>query len=109
MSEELGNCFKAAFEFVMEHPEMTLVHGICTGLGKIAGIRFAHAWVEINGYVIDPSNGKMVIMAKKQYYELGQVEVNSLATYKIEDMIEVALKKETYGPWEEVFWSKGVE
>lgn len=56
-----GDCYFAAARFLLSlgvDTDARLVHGEVTGQGDVAGVRYGHAWVEINGFVIDPSNGR---------------------------------------------------
>ena len=55
-----GDCFESALEELMysnpfgkDHMDnMTLVHAIVTGQGKIEGLRYGHAWNEIGDVVV---------------------------------------------------------
>jgi len=98
----LGDCYKAAAEFVIANAGrrgIKLVHGEVTGQGAIAGVRFGHAWVEAGGVVIDPSNGRMVCMSKCAYYELGKIG-DSVKRYKPKEACRWMASSRHYGPWE---------
>lgn len=101
MSKAKGDCFKAAFDFVMNNPDTTLVHGIAIGTGGEAkGIRMSHAWCEVGGIVIDVSNGQTCVTRTEHYYSVGTI--SEVRKYSRERASVMALKHGHYGPWEDV-------
>ena len=57
-----------------------------------------HCWVEVNNdMIIDISNGRQVITRRELYYSSGYVK--DVYRYTSEQVIELMLKHETYGPW----------
>jgi transglutaminase-like putative cysteine protease len=112
VQQERGDCFESAVNLMMTmrrvDPESsyTLVHGYPTGQGPIAGIKHAHAWVEVQDpdggpvWVLDESNGRSVHMPAAVYYYVGQIDPDECRRYSFESMATTLLEHETYGPWE---------
>ena len=112
----LGDCFKASANLVVpmlgwpdEHldklTDVTLVHGIVTGQGSLAGHRYTHAWVEgVNPegipMVIDPSNGRSFFLPKALYYLIGRIEENECERYTDKIAHDRMLEFAHYGPWD---------
>jgi len=97
-----GDCYEAAAMFVIGNafcPGIVLAHGEVTGQGKIAGIRYGHAWVEIGDAVIDPSNGRKICMRRDAYYAIGKI-TGSVVRYAPHDARRMMLETHHYGPWE---------
>lgn len=88
MSSPKGNCFVVALQMVHDSstesdiiPTLLANHEIdCSeidfsslrlvhGTGLINGVRRKHAWVELDKYAIDYSNGNKVISIKEYYYD----------------------------------------
>jgi len=104
-----GDCYEAAVDFVMgecafrnsDSCGFTIVHGEVAGQGPLEGYTFGHAWVLKDGMVIDRSNGRDVQMPKKLYYKLGQIDrINNLWEYSWEEVRNMLLDYEHYGPWD---------
>lgn len=105
-----GDCYEAAFHFVMDKNVFSgddddkgyvLVHGIPTGTGGgIVGLKFGHAWIEYGVDVIDPSNGKIVILPKLLYYEIGKIDPKECKRYTWPEARRRALDKGHYGGWD---------
>ena len=96
-----GDCYQAAVNVLMRNMDKgTLVHGMVNGHGRLEGIRFGHAWVEIGNKVLDYSNGNKVTMPKKAYYALGRVNPNECKYYKYKKAAQFMLNRGHYGPWE---------
>jgi hypothetical protein len=102
-----GDCFERAGKNILyktDIPELTLVHGLVTGQGKIHGVRHVHAWNEIgNDIVLDNSNGRNIVMRKDQYYKLGKINPNNPNEYRKYDKEQARkwmAKTKHYGPWE---------
>jgi len=90
------DCYeKSATSPLLLLPGSVLVHGIPLGQGKIAGIRYGHAWIEMNGFAYDPVAG---VIPLAEYYAVGQIEYTVRYTYR------QAQKKMNdtgiYGPWD---------
>ena len=95
-----GDCFVVAGREILTQSDDSgffLCHGTATGRGKIAGIPFAHAWLEVGDTVIDISNGLDVAMRRDEYYELG--DVRNVVRYTPAEARRLMLKHETFGPW----------
>ena len=105
-----GDCYMNAVKAVIHAnggDELRLVHGIVTGQGILAGIRFGHAWVEYNldepgdEMVFDPSvEGRELWIRRDQYYSIGQIRESEVKRYTQSDTVEALLKNEHWGPWE---------
>jgi hypothetical protein len=99
-----GNCYEAAANYLLDHaaklgPDARLVHGLVTGQGPVAGIRFGHAWVEVGDMAIDPSNGRLIRLLRQHYYFLGQIRENELTRYTHAEIRGKMLDFLHYGPW----------
>jgi hypothetical protein len=100
LEDRIGNCFQCAAESVLEHPsysDFDLCHGICTGLGKIQGQLFVHAWCESDQIVYDAV--RQFVMPKEEFYSIGRIDSASVMRYSAQDIIEQIEKHETWGPW----------
>ena len=99
--EGMGDCYQAAGRLIMEHiSNGKLVHGMVNGQGKLNGIRFGHAWVEVGGKVLDHSNGKKKSMSKNVYYALGKINSSECKYYKYKKAAKFMVSKGHWGPWE---------
>lgn len=104
-----GDCFDKAVEVAERleayYPDIRIVHGepIGTG-GEALGIRFAHAWVELdlNGFalVIDESNGNDVTISKDSYYAFGNIVEADVVKYTLTEARVQMLRHKHYGPWQ---------
>ena len=100
-----GDCYAAAGRYMMRHgmekddSEIFLVHGMVTGQGQIAGIRYDHAWIEKGDTVIDVSNNKHNEWPKEVYYAIGNIRPEENHYYNIEQFREKILEHEHWGPW----------
>jgi hypothetical protein len=97
-----GDCYRAAARFILSlgaDTDACLVHGEVSGQGKLAGRRYGHAWVEINGVVIDPSNGRAICMGRVQFYELGKIAGRQVRRYCWKEVIRELGSSAHYGPW----------
>jgi GNAT superfamily N-acetyltransferase len=95
-----GDCMSAAYKWIKEHPEETLVHGMVTSDGK----RFPHAWGEDNdGNVHEVSNGQNVVVPRAEYYERFEVKPDDPAEYHrythTEALVQ-SVRAGHYGPWD---------
>jgi hypothetical protein len=97
-----GDCYEAAAKFVIaqaKRPGIRLMHGEVTGTGgAVVCLRYGHAWVELGGAVIDPSNGRCLVATRRNYYAAGQV--GAIRVYTPKEAIAFMLKTRHYGPWE---------
>jgi hypothetical protein len=96
---EPGNCYQAAYSSIDTNEIGELVHGVVTGQGPIAGVRMAHAWVEIGDLVFDTSTGVPVVMRREGYYELGEVRAEQCRRYTPAEARAHALRTRHFGPW----------
>jgi hypothetical protein len=99
-----GDCFDAAFDFMIEHghghKNLKLVHGIVSGQGDLNGYRYTHAWCEDDENVYDYSNGKTHKIMKLLYYGIGNINEYQGKYYDIHQVGEMMEKYGTKGPWE---------
>jgi len=96
-----GDCFLIHGQIVLrERADFLLCHGTVEGTGgEVKGERYSHAWIEINGIVIDQSNKHNLVCRKKEYYEVGKVK--DVKRYNREEVMEMTDKSENWGPWHE--------
>ena len=88
-----GDCYDAAFKYVSNSndPNLKIVHGMVDGQGAIKGIRYDHAWVEKDGMVIDPSNGKFdnpLKLPKEMYYAIGNIKESQLQRFGNKEILD---------------------
>jgi len=112
-----GNCYEVAANLMldlMRYPHLAdnkhnieLCHAEPLGQGPINGIRHGHAWLEFYDtytdmvWVIDYSNGKQVEMPQVMYYKVGHIEPEKVKRYKQDEVPQMLLEHEHYGPWED--------
>lgn len=106
----LGDCYEAAFKFIMDECLLTpenesryiLVHAEVRGQGPLEGTTFGHAFVvKDRAVVIDRSNGRDLEMPAFFYYAIGQIsDIGNEHQYTWEEAKEKAVKFKTYGPWD---------
>ena len=107
--KKLGNCYVQAYNNFFRNLSKNplLCHGVVTGRGKLEGVHFTHAWIEIGDTVIDTT---MPIFAngvpKQVYYSIGQVQEDKTFKYNTDQVLEKAHKWNTYGPWEDILWQQ---
>ena len=95
-----GDCYESAANIVLDERHYTLVHGVVTGQGPLAGVRFGHAWVEHEGNVIDKSNGRELEFPRELYYAIGNVDPSEQHRYTYKEIREMIQEHGTWGPWE---------
>lgn len=99
-----GDCFDAAFDFMMENgntiENLKLVHGFVSGQGKLNGYRFTHAWCEDDENVYDYSNGRTVKIMKMLYYGIGNINEYQGKYYNNEEFRKMVATHQNKGPWE---------
>ena len=108
--DALGDCYEAAFKFIMDECNFTpenskryiLVHAEVMGQGEIEGTTFGHAFVvKDHALVIDRSNGRNLEMPAFLYYAIGQInDIGNEHQYTWEEARQKALEIGTYGPWD---------
>ena len=107
--EGTGDCYVVASKLVAldsVYPEYLVCHGEATGRGKIAGVRFGHAWIEgelgaLGPVVFDFSNGGNHIVPRDDYYRMGNIDSESVRKYTSKEAIALMLKTGHFGPWED--------
>lgn len=105
--EGLGDCFVQAWEnfFSRQSENPKLVHAIITGQGKIEGLKYNHAWIEIGDSVIDTTIPIFKDGINKEiYYRLARIEKDLIFKYNRDEVLSNATKHKTYGPWETILW-----
>ncbi len=98
---EPGQCYKSAFDVQVRLREWTLVHGIVTGQGPIAGLEYGHAWLEITDasgieWVFDPT--RKDVYPKAFYYLAGNISFTQ--RYSVAEAFAMADETMNYGPWD---------
>lgn len=109
-AQALGDCYEAAFKFIMDECTFTpenesryiLVHAEVMGQGPLEGTTFGHAFVVKDmSVVVDKSNGRNLEMPAFLYYAIGQIsDIGNEHQYTWSEAKEKALKFKTYGPWD---------
>lgn len=107
-----GDCYPSAIDTARKFigmgykPEdVKVVHGEPLGTGGDAeGIRYGHAWVEIDlgdgkFLVVDESNGNNIVVMRDMYYEIGNIEEDSISRYSSDEIEEYTNESGHYGPW----------
>jgi len=127
--EATGDCYEAAFEFLMEtcigphwlmelyandgerlrECPLLLVHAEAVGQGPIAGIRFGHAFVldPEKRIVFEVANGRRDAIPQALYYRLGQIDDSKEARenfkyieYTADEALDAIRDARHYGPWD---------
>jgi hypothetical protein len=103
MTEQIGkgDCFKVAGEMLLHNNHLTLCHAKVMGRGSIEGVRHWHAWCELQGIVIDYSNGGHVIMRRELYYKIAKITDKDIRRYSRIDAMRLMLKHRHYGTFPE--------
>ena len=103
---QLGNCFEAAGEYMVDkccfddeqREHLRLVHGRVTR-SLPPHIKYNHAWIEVNGEtVIDPD--QELTATVEDYYRAGRVDVESCVRYTYDVMAALVREYNHWGPWE---------
>ena len=85
----LGDCYEAAGKLILydrgKMENAKLVHGMVNGQGPLNGVRYGHAWVELDDIVFDYSNGRKLEIPKRVYYHVGQIKENDNIYYTQEE------------------------
>jgi len=93
--ERRGLCYVLAWRYLIDlgEEEAVLVHGKVWShhLGKMID----HAWVEINGYVWEPTFN--ILVKKEDFYREFRAEPEAKYSYK--EALALAVKHKHYGPW----------
>lgn len=109
-----GKCFDDAVDYismvVLHEParahgtDLILVHGIARipdDNPEDAGVRFAHAWVEDRGVVLDAKllDGERlyVVHVRDEYY--ARMRVEAATRYTVRQVWQQNRRTKTYGPW----------
>lgn len=96
-----GDCYKVSYQLfskLWRVKGVRLVHGNVVGQGTIKGLVYGHGWVELNGYVLDFSNGMYRCIPRDVYYAIGKIQ--KVIRYNKKQVREHAIKYQTYGAWE---------
>lgn len=107
--KKLEDCYVQAYNNFFHNLSKNplLCHGVVIGRGKLEGLHFTHAWIEIGDTVIDTT---MPIFAngvpKQAYYSIGQVQEDKTFKYNSDQVLEKSHKWGTYGPWEDILWQQ---
>ena len=107
--KKLGDCYVQAYHNFFHNLSKNplLCHGVVIGRGKLEGLHFTHAWIEIGDTVIDTT---MPIFAngvpKQAYYSIGQVQEDKTFKYNSDQVLEKSHEWGTYGPWEDILWQQ---
>lgn len=108
-----GDCFKVAAQLGqlcadepdLDRSEVLVVHGIVTGgAGRVAGIRYWHAWVEMKtsaGWIVlDHSNDKQLNVKRASYYRAARIDQREIWRFTIAEARHcLGVVWGTWGPW----------
>lgn len=100
-----GDCYEAALQtfgfFTDDDPTLhaRLVHGRIIDSKKQS---CPHAWIEIGGLCVDPSNhrDRPMILGKKRFYETQGIDEKTCVEYTRAQAIEKNREHMHYGPWD---------
>lgn len=111
-----GDCYTAAFQALTElapedaflqlgipnDAQPRLVHGRPRLRSDYLDSypRYGHAWIEVCDVVIDRSNGGSVVMPRRLYYALGDIEESSCHRYTIIEATKALMDYKHLGPWD---------
>ena len=104
-----GDCYEAALDLfysLLMAENSKLVHGRVHGQGPLTGYTFGHAWVELNDFVLDFSNGGSLITNKEEYYAAGKI--SETIKYGWDEILDHVEKTRHSGPWDERFFEVGI-
>ena len=104
IGDECGDCFQVSADYIVEHPEQSdllLVHALVRGQGPIEGVTYSHGWIEKGDTVISVLQGSYTEIPKELYYVVGQVKMETVVKYNRKQAMDMLLKHELYGPWDE--------
>jgi len=98
---ERGHCFKNALRFAGRNRMWTIVHGIPLGRGAISGIRFAHAWneVEHNGARWCYDAAIDLLAPAEMFYLIGAIEYT--VRYSYDEAKKLVDETGHAGPWDD--------
>lgn len=106
-----GQCFINTTTVILEgRTDCTVCHGIVTGTGgNVVGVRYSHAWIEfvtvlpghedIPFIMCEDSCHDAGVLPRAYYYQVGQIDPESVIRYTPKQVKEMCIKHETYGPW----------
>ena len=105
-----GNCYQTAWQTFYSNiaKKPLLCHGVVVGKGRLDGVKFTHAWVEIGDRVIDETMSiSRYGISKEAYYQLGNIDPKLVFKYDSAQVSKKAVEWGTYGPWENILWQYG--
>lgn len=109
-----GDCFSKNGEIFLQYQiifgddkeiapdEGKLVHCIA-GLTRPPYKNYVHCYIERDGMAIDKSNGNDVIIPIEVYQALGSIKDENCVRYTRQEVRELILKTERWGPWDSKF------
>lgn len=84
--------------------DLVLAHGVVTGQGPIAGLRYGHAWLEgVEDGVpmaIDFANDRKIVVLRAIYYQAGNIDSREVCRYTKPQARQMLVEHQHYGPWE---------
>ena len=98
-----GDCFRTAGRLVLDlHAmgvrEARLVHGLVTH--PEYEFQHIHAWVEIEGFVLDYTYKLGFSLPKAVYYAAGKITAEDTASYTEDQARTEMCNHEHWGPWD---------
>lgn len=105
-----GDCFQSAVTTLFDElqPEYgdkaKICQGVPMGQGEIEGLRFDHAWCEVETdegvMVIDTSNGRRIEIPQEVYYIIGKMKSDDVQRYTAQEALKKMNETGVYGPWD---------
>lgn len=104
-----GDCFESAVSTLFDElkpkygDKAKICQGVPMGQGPIEGIRFDHAWCEVeiddDVMVVDTSNGRRIEIPQKVYYIIGKIDSADVHRYTAREALKKMNETGVYGPW----------
>ncbi len=111
-----GKCFINTATTVLEgRTDCTVCHGVVVGTAeKVLGVKYPHAWLEVVTVIPGHEDAQFIMcedschsmgpLPAAYYYQVGNIDPESVIRYTPEQVKEMCMKHETYGPWHESLW-----
>src|SRR5215204_529548 len=92
MAKRKGDCYQVAAELVLYDPAFrnaVVAHG--EPILRPTGERYGHAWVELDGQVVDRSNGLDVMLPREVYYSWGHINEARVVRYAHDEVAQTLM------------------
>jgi len=79
-----------------------ICHGPVDGSHACEGLRFNHAWVEVENAVYDlAATGMEEPTPKEDYYRINGIIESEVKRYTVVEAVTLLSETDVYGPWQE--------